>query len=325
MPVHNAAPFLNVSISSVVNQTFRDFELVILDDASVDESPQLLRQWEQKDRRIRVYRSQQQLGLAGSSNLVVKKTRSPIIARMDADDVSHPHRLARQLEVMKRADDVVAVGTLFDGIDRNGQIVRPRDRWRLLRPSQYIPFPHGSAMFRRAAFDAVGGYEELICGEDQNFFLKLATTGRVVTLPAVLYHFRYHATNTTLFADGSAFDVANASRRHGDELTTLYLRAAMRLWSGHSPGVLRAMLAKGVVHGDSRSAAMLAWALVGSLSPAMLRFSMRLLIRARDTLAGLAIVDGQAYDWRHKSPTQHISSWHYQAPVSDLRLADTSE
>jgi glycosyltransferase involved in cell wall biosynthesis len=319
MPVHNAAPFLDESIRSILNQSLSDFEFVILDDASSDESPELLRRWARRDSRIRLFRSEQQLGLAGSSNVVVGKTCAPIIARMDADDVSHPERLARQMEVLKTCHDVVAVGTLFNGVDKLGRVIRPLDRWRLLHSSQYIPFPHGSAMFRRAAFDAVGGYQELVVGEDQDFFLKLTRIGRVVIVPAALYHFRYHATNTTLFIDGGALDVPQQNLpRHGDELATLYLRGAMRLWSGEAPSVLRALITSGVLSRDFRSAVILGWALLGSASPAALRLLMRLLIRTRDFLSSFDISAETPYEWRPKWPTKNISFCRYE--TTELKI-----
>jgi glycosyltransferase involved in cell wall biosynthesis len=135
MPVHNAAPFLNESIDSILNQSFSHFEFVILDDASTDDSHEILRDWEKRDRRIRLHKVEDKLGLAGSSNFIVSQAIAPLIARMDADDISQPDRLSRQWEVMQSHSDVVAVGTLFDGIDANGELTRPRDRWRVVRRS----------------------------------------------------------------------------------------------------------------------------------------------------------------------------------------------
>ena len=142
MPVHNALPFLDASIGSILNQSFSDFEFVILNDASTDGSDTVLRKWEKRDSRLRVIESPDKLGLAGSSNLIVSSSRARIIARMDADDISHPDRLIQQLDIMERHSDVVVVGTLCDGIDAAGQRTRPADRWRIVRRSRYIPFPH---------------------------------------------------------------------------------------------------------------------------------------------------------------------------------------
>src|SRR6266498_1262940 len=93
MPVLNALPFLDESIRSILAQSFGDFEFVILDDASNDGSREVLHEWSQRDRRISFYESRHHLGLSGSSNFVVSKARAPVVARMDADDISHPDRL----------------------------------------------------------------------------------------------------------------------------------------------------------------------------------------------------------------------------------------
>ena len=301
MPVHNAARYLDESIGSIVNQTFTDFELVILNDASTDRSESILRDWEKRDSRIRLVTSKQKLGLSGSSNRVVQEASAPLVARMDADDVSHLERLMRQWEIMQACPDVVAVGTLCDGIDAHGRRVRPRDRWRLVRYSRYIPFPHGSAMFRKKDFDAVGGYvNHFEVGEDQDLFFKMAERGRVVTLSDALYHFRYHLNNATVASRGRAVHVVDGNRS-GHDLAALYLLGAMRLWAGQPPGVLSEMIAQKKVRWNISSLMAVASASLGSVSPTTLRFILRSLIHARDGLAGLRVKDGRPYEWRLKS------------------------
>lgn len=298
MPVHNARPFLDQSIASISNQTLRDFEFVILDDASSDGSDELMRNWSRRDRRIVVYRSPNRLGLTGSSNFVVSKSRAPIVARMDADDVSHPDRLLRQLAIMNRHADVAVVGTLCDGIDAMGRLVRPRDRWRLVRRSNFSPFPHGSVMFRRQAFDDIGGYRHgCLDGEDQDLFRRMAVIGRVVTLPEVLYHYRYHLTNSTFTIYARELG-SNGSNPAENVAANFYSLGAMRLWAGYSPDILRAMLANKSLRFDPGTLKTLTWASWGSLSPASLRYFLRSIIRARDLLFSLHIKDGRPYEWR---------------------------
>jgi glycosyltransferase involved in cell wall biosynthesis len=302
MPTHNALPFLDASIQSILNQTFKDFEFVILDDASTDGSDTVLREWQKRDERIRLFKSDHKRGLSGSSNFVVLNSSAPIVARMDADDVSHPERLKRQWDIMQTEPEVVAVGTLCQGIDASGCAVRPRDRWRLVRRSAYVPFPHGSATFRRAAFDRVNGYsEECHGGEDQDFFFKLTGVGRVVTLPDILYQFRYHSGNTT-FAIGSAGlrAVTDRYREDGADLAAFYLLGAMRLWAGEPLRMLPQMVAKKPFKPNLQTLMALASASLGTVSPGTLRFFLRSLIRARDFLAGLSVKDGRAYEWRLK-------------------------
>lgn len=297
MPVHNARPFLDESVGSILEQTLRDFEFIILDDASTDGSVERLRQWAGRDRRIRLLESRERLGLSGSSNAVVGRAQAPIVARMDADDIAHPDRLRRQLAVLHSRPDVVAVGALCDGIDASGRTVRPRDRWRLVRRSPYLPFAHGSAMFRREVFTAIGGYDEQASGgEDQNLFRRMAARGRVVTLPDVLYQYRYHSTNATLFLGTRA--VAGAHVHHGNPLEALYRVGAMRLWAGDPPRLLGPMLENPAVRWNLKTLSVLVPAIWGHVSPPTLRAFLRMSIRARDRVAGLRVKDGRPYEWR---------------------------
>lgn len=311
MPVHNGLPYVDEGIQSILGQTFKDFEFVILDDASTDGTFDALNEWAKKDSRIRLHRSERNLGLSGSSNRVVQLARAPLIARMDADDVSRPERLMRQWEVMESLPDVALVGTLCDGIDAVGRRVRPRDRWRLIRRSEFPPFPHGSVMFRRAVFDEIGGYnEEYVSAEDQELFLRIARSKRVVVLPDVLYHYRYHQGNATIFhLTTSAKDNNNGLRRFVNEprlqevanvtdLRALRSAASMQLWAGQRPKLLKWVLADGALRWDAQSVYTLAWAAWAGVSPGSLRACLRGFIRARDLLAGSRHRDGRVCEWR---------------------------
>src|SRR5215510_10820190 len=121
MPAYNAARFLNESIASILSQSFGDFEFIILNDGSTDSSAALLREWACQDSRIRLLANEQATGLARSSNLLLANARAPLVARMDADDIAHPDRLRRQMELMESEPAVVLVGTMCDGIDANGR------------------------------------------------------------------------------------------------------------------------------------------------------------------------------------------------------------
>src|SRR4051812_1768744 len=121
MPVHNAGRFLDAAIRSIVTQTFSDFEFVIVDDGSTDESVESLQVWARQDHRIRLVVNDRCLGHAAASNLSVSHARAAYVARMDADDISHPERLAREWKVISKAHDVALVGSLSDGIDAEGQ------------------------------------------------------------------------------------------------------------------------------------------------------------------------------------------------------------
>jgi glycosyltransferase involved in cell wall biosynthesis len=297
MPVHNALPFLDESIASVLAQTLTDFELVILDDGSTDGLFETLTAWSRRDSRVRIFRNETRTGLSRSSNSVVSQCRASIIARMDGDDVSHPDRLLRQWNILEHEPSIVAVGTLCDGIDATGRMVRPRDRWRIVRRSCFIPFPHGSAMFRREAFDAIGGYrEETDGGEDQDLFLRMTRQGKVVTLPDVLYRYRYHQQNSTLH--NGHREIGNGHLRNANDLMAFYRLGAMRLWAGHPPMILEPLLARAPLGWNLASLVTLVSATWGSFSPPTLRLFLRSVLRTRDLIASLQVKDGTPYEWR---------------------------
>ena len=296
MPVYNGLPFVDASIDSILTQTFTDFEFVVFDDASTDGSVERLRWWATRDARIQLHEGKTRLGLSGSSNAVVAHARAPLIARMDADDIAHPERLQRQWDVINNQPDVAVVATLCDGIDASGRVVRPRDRWRLVRSSRYIPFPHGSAMFRRDVFDRVGGYDNTPGGEDQQLFSQMAKHGRVLTLPDVLYSYRYHSNNATLFNGLRAVGENHSS--NGDLLAAFYMLGAMRLWAGEAPQLLEPMLEKNSFKWDFRSLMIFTSALWGHVSPLTLKVFLRASIKVRDLLASTIVKDGKPYEWR---------------------------
>jgi glycosyltransferase involved in cell wall biosynthesis len=294
MPVHNARRFIDQAIRSILSQTFADFEFVILNDGSTDGSGEIARTWARQDDRIRVFENQDRLGHSATSNLAVSLARSKYVARMDADDISHPERLDSQWQTLSRSADIVLVGTLADGIDAEGNQVRPRDRWRIIRRSSFAPFAHGSIIFRKEVFDAVSGYRGSATRVgDQDLYHRMARKGRMVTLPEVLYHYRYHLENSTLQS------VPTSSETRGTALSTdsLYAEGAMRLWAGQPPRILERFRAEGIAWNSEglRTAILARW---GNASPASLRALMRSGVWLRDRLAGMWIKDGLAYDWR---------------------------
>jgi GT2 family glycosyltransferase len=322
MGVRNHAPYLDDSVGSILAQSFEDFELVVVVNGSTDGSAAILRRHARSDRRVRVFESERALGVAGSSNYAIARSEGPLVAAMNADDVSHPDRLARQREVLDTQPDVVLVGTLARGIDPQGRRVRPVDRSQVFRRS-VCPLVGGGLMFRRDAFERIGGYVGATePWEDFDLCLRLADHGRVMVLPDGLYDYRYHAecsTATFPLQDaaraGELLRRSLAERRSGRDhsalvdsqgvesvsadaiASTLHSRGAIRLWAGSSPGVLGDLLACGPRLSRTWLRT-LAWAAWGAASPRSLRFVLRSLVRMRDLAAAARLDGGRPYEWR---------------------------
>lgn len=320
MPVRNAAPYLAASIGSILAQTYRDFELVILDDASTDESRGLLRGWQQQDRRIRLIESDTPLGLAASSDRIVREARAPICARMDADDVSRPRRLEAQMAVLAQHPEASLVGTLWEGIDARGRRVRPRDRWRLQRNSVFAPFPHGSVMFRRAAYDATGGYRTLCAyWEDFDLYGRMLEQGPILVIADALYQYRFHLTGATASPDPRHLAAVDLMHRCADRLAagedyasllathaperlvvdprTLQSIGSARLWAGHRTGLLGDLRQFGRSLSSPLKLRSLIWAIWGEASPRSLRLLLRAIVHMRDRSASRTISDGMVVSW----------------------------
>ena len=118
--VYNGEDFLRESIDSILSQTFADFELLILDDASIDSTPQILSECAAQDQRIRLAQNEQNLGLTKSLNKCLALARGEYVARQDADDVSLPERLAKQVEAMDARPELAALGAWVEVIDEQG-------------------------------------------------------------------------------------------------------------------------------------------------------------------------------------------------------------
>jgi hypothetical protein len=318
MPVRNAAPFLDASIACILGQTMTDFEFVILDDASTDGSRDLLRGWARRDARIRLVESDTPLGLAGSSNRVMSEARGSICARMDADDLCDPDRLALQWAALATHPEASVVGTLWRGIDPQGRNVRPGDRWRLLRPTAFAPFTHGSAMFRRDWGLSVSGYRETCAAwEDFDFWVRMAGLGPIYVIAKPLYAYRFHSTMSTAIravetiermyrcADcvsrgedyAAILDSPGPSGTHLTDPRAVRSLAAPRLWAGERPGVPAVWWRRGSRHPIGATLHTVVLGTWGEVSPASLRWAVRGLIKSRDLVASMWIPDGDLVRW----------------------------
>lgn len=198
MPVHNAEPYLCSAIKSVLNQTFADFELIIINDGSTDSSARTIAGFASRDPRI-VALDQPNVGIVATLNKAIALARAPLLARMDADDISDPDRLRAQVAMFELRPNLAALGGHARVIDTAG---RPRalslvpigSRQIAKATLTHCPLIHPAAMLRRAFVAQVGGYHpELEPAEDYDLWLRLLDAGyEVDNLNRVVLLYRQH-------------------------------------------------------------------------------------------------------------------------------------
>jgi GT2 family glycosyltransferase len=197
LPIYNGGPFLADAVNSILAQTFRDFELIAIDDGSRDTSGEILDRFALADSRVRALH-QTNTGIIGALNRGLALARGEFIARMDADDVAQPERLARQAVFLDAHPNIAVVGSAVTLIDERGK--RIRDVAYPVTPeavAEFLeigaPLAHPAVMMRRDAVLAVGGYREAYRhAEDYDLWLRMAERYRMANLPDRLLLYRQH-------------------------------------------------------------------------------------------------------------------------------------
>lgn len=199
MPVYNSQRYLCAAVESIRGQTYKDFELIAVDDGSRDDSLEILREYESKDPRVRVI-SRPNTGIVGALNDGLAAATGEFIARMDADDIALPQRFEKQVAFLQSNPYHVLVGSQVmlmdpDGADlcpkRDTEYTHERIDWAHL--NHRWPLVHPTVMMRRSAVESIGRYRvKYQWLEDLDLFLRMAEAGRLESLPDVLLRYRLH-------------------------------------------------------------------------------------------------------------------------------------
>lgn len=198
MSVYNAEKHLESAIESILQQTYKNFEFLIVDDCSTDRSFQILQKYKKKYPKISIYRNQVNCGLTSSLNTLLKKTNGELIARMDSDDISKKNRFEKQVTLFKADKDMDIVGTLAEDIDNNLKVIRKRrvpihdmDIKKMLPLNN--PFIHPSVMMRKSVFQKIGYYnEKLRTSQDYDLWFRAAAAGlKFANVPKYLLQYRF--------------------------------------------------------------------------------------------------------------------------------------
>lgn len=195
LPVHNGEAYLDMALASIRSQTFKDFELLVVDDASTDGSAEICARHTLQDRRVQRLANTGS-GLVDALNFGVSCARAPLIARMDADDIALPARFERQMAAMATAPDLAVLGTGTARIDAEGRPVDtttpPTDPEEIARTLlKGNPMAHPTVIMQRSMVEAVGGYRQAyLRAEDYDLWMRIIEVGRIGNLAEPLLNYR---------------------------------------------------------------------------------------------------------------------------------------
>lgn len=200
---YNAADFLPEAIESILVQTFNDFEFILIDDGSTDDTLDVIKNYAAKDKRI-VCVHKENTGLTNSLNQGLRMARGEWIARLDADDVALSHRIETQFNYVLSHREVILLGSGCIEIDYSGREIRqhhyPPQHHQLTTHLERggSPFPHSTALYNRECVQRLGGYRNRLNGaEDMDLWLRMSTVGRIECVHEPLIWFRKHDASIT--------------------------------------------------------------------------------------------------------------------------------
>jgi len=221
MPVYNSEKYLAEAIESILAQTFNDFELIIVDDASEDSSAAISRSYADRDRRIQCLQLERNMGAASARNAGLDAARGDFIAAMDADDVCLPERFRKQLDFLQAHPEIGVVGCSLQLFGETAPshtfYLYPEEHcliiFRILC-TMGSGLGGASTMMRRDVLNAVGGYRANMRNRDDiDLWLRLARHTRFANLPDVLYLYRLHEQSYTVLAGAAVKETGRALRK----------------------------------------------------------------------------------------------------------------
>jgi len=190
MSVYNGEKYLSEAIESILNQTYKNFEFLIINDGSTDKTMEILQSYH--DSRIKIIDNKNNIGLTKSLNKGLSMAKGEYIARMDADDISLPERLERQVQYMDVHPDIGVFGTWIKYIDENGT---PQGDWRMITSPGLIGWhlffgtclAHPSVIMRRDVVEQVGFYcSEALCAQDYDLWIRISAITKLANIPEIL-------------------------------------------------------------------------------------------------------------------------------------------
>lgn len=182
MGIYNCAPYLQEALDSLYSQTYKDFEIILCDDGSKDDTYKIAKENQKRHPEIVLLKNPRNMGLNQTLNNCLAVAKGEFIARMDGDDISLPHRFQEELEFLESHPEYDIVSGPMIYFDENGEFRRGKGGG-VVTNNDFIkgtPFCHAPCMVRKAAYDEVGGYTvdtRLLRVEDYHLWFKMYATG----------------------------------------------------------------------------------------------------------------------------------------------------
>jgi len=215
MPVYNCESYVADALESIIQQTYNNLEIIVVDDCSTDRSWEIIQAFAQKDRRIKVSRNSQNLKIRASRNIALFKSSGKYIANMDGDDRRELTSIAKQVDYLESRPEVVIVGGAAEFCNEKMQRLNDRHypttdidiRRKIFR---YAPFCHACVMIRKSALEETPYQYDV--AEDYDLYFRLGQVGKMANFDSVIYHVRTRRNSVSL------------SKTRYIEKMTLYIR-----------------------------------------------------------------------------------------------------
>ncbi len=216
MPVYNAERFLEEAVESILNQTYQEFDFLVIDDGSTDQSYKILEYFKDKDSRISLYKNEVNKGVCYTRNRGLALCNTEYIAFMDADDIAPGKRLEKELDFLDKHLELAGVGGIAQNINEDGEVIP--GMFPLYQNPDYIrvnmmfenTLANGSVMLRTNIYKKYGiQYWDKEFAEDYRFFSEYLQYGKIANLNEIMQHYRVVSSGLTQIYKKSKEDTKN--------------------------------------------------------------------------------------------------------------------
>ena len=204
MPAYNAGSYIAEAIESILHQTYKNLELIIVDDGSTDTTHHIAKAYAKKDSRVVVLHNDKHNGISMTANRGMRRTRGAYVARMDADDIALPDRLEKQIAYLESHKETVAVGGFCYIINKDGKVIGRKTFPTAFEEIyeyifRFIPVQQGTLTIAKHRLPKNFAFYEdgMNTAEEVELFFKLFQHGRVENMPVYMLAYRMHDTNTS--------------------------------------------------------------------------------------------------------------------------------